>query len=109
MRRRGLATSSISRRAARRTRHDVGQFRLDAELDVEALGDGDGGLHLRQESRHASASALSGCHRHWSSGSRVPVQSVTSRVSIARAGASRGPQAWRRPVLRTAGSGWIML
>ena len=39
-----------------------------------------------RRSRQAAGAALSGCQRHWSSGSRVPVQSVMSRVPMRRAG-----------------------
>ena len=63
---------------------------------------------LAIRSRHASGVPLSGCARHGSSGSRVPVQSVTSRVPIAGAAATRTARR-RSPSAAHAGSGWIML
>ena len=44
MRRRGLAISSRRRRAAAGVGDDVGEFGLDAEVDVVALGERDGAL-----------------------------------------------------------------
>ena len=63
---------------------------------------------LAVRSPHASGDPLSGCARHMSAGSRVPVQSVTKRVPIAGA-AAISSDSRLRPSARSAVSGWIML
>ena len=53
--------------------------------------------------------ALSGWCRHWSSGSRVPVQSVTSGMPTPRRRVQHHAAAGRARRRARAGSGWIML
>ena len=59
-------------------------------------------------SPQASGLSLSGCRRHMSSGSRVPVHSVTVEVP-SRSQAPASTPRRRNPSRRTSASGWIML
>ena len=92
-------SSPISRRASAARGHDVRLLGLDAEIDAVALGEvqrlarSPPPCRARPRDRRCP-----GDGRHWSSGSRVPVQSVTSGMPSAAAASitTREPAQRRR-------------
>ena len=59
-------------------------------------------------SAHACGLVLSGCARHWLSGSRLPVHSETAWAPKSGARSTR-LAAWRVSSARIVESGWAML
>ena len=110
MRSRGEPISSISRRASAA---DVTTLACSGSMPRSTPRR----LGQRQRRRHLAAQVGPGVRRgivrdgarHWSSGSRVPVHSVTSGMPQRRAARSDHDAEPRQAGARTAGSGWIML